>query len=146
MARTCSLAAGSFTPAQRPEELAREELDRNGTAFWSLWLQGALHYRAGRYREALPLLQKSRDDRSNRPDGVAAVRMWLALTYHKLNQPEEARRELEQAEKWLATLTDGMPPEAERTRLRLHLHNWLEVHVLRLEVAPLLRPDAGKGK
>jgi hypothetical protein len=135
-----SLAPESFTPAQRPGELAKEELDRNGTAYWSLWLQGSLHHRAGRHREALPLLQKSRDDKSNPPDGVAGIRMWLALTYHKLNQPEEARRELEQVEKWVAQFPAGMPAEAERKRLELHLHNWLEVHVLRLEVAPLLRP------
>jgi formylglycine-generating enzyme required for sulfatase activity len=140
VARACSLAADSFMPARRPGELAEEELDRNGTAFWSLWLQGALHHRAGRDPEALPLLRKSRDDQSNPPDGVAGTRMWIALTYHKLNQPEEARREFEQAEKWLANYPDGMPPEAERRRLGLHLHNWLEVHVLRLEVAALLRP------
>jgi len=29
--------------------------------------------------------------------------------------------------------------------LGLHLHNWLEVHVMRLEAAPLLRPGLGKG-
>jgi hypothetical protein len=72
--------------------------------------------------------------------------MWLALTYHKLKQPEEARREFEQAEKWLAKYPDGLPPDAEVKRLGLHLHNWLEVHVLRLEVAPLLRPGPMKGE
>ncbi len=125
--------------------MAQGELNLNGTAYWSLWLQGALHHRAGRYREALPLLQKSRDDQSHPPDGVAGTRMWLALTYQKLNQSEEARHEFEQAEKWLAHYPDGLPDDAERKRLGLHLHNWLEVHVLRLEVAPLLRPRTGKG-
>ena len=72
--------------------------------------------------------------------------MWMALTYHQLNQPEEARREFEQAEKWLAIYRDGMPPEPERRQLGLHLHNWLEVHVLRLEVALLVRPGPMKGK
>ena len=146
VARACSLAPGSFTPAERPGELAKEELNLNGREFWSLWLQGALHHRAGRYREALPLLRKSRDDPSQPSDGVTGTRMWLALTYQKLNQPEEARREFEQAEKWLAEYPDGMPPDAERQRLGLHLHNWLEVHVLRLEVAPLLGPGPGKDK
>lgn len=72
--------------------------------------------------------------------------MWMALTYQKLNQPKEARSELDQAEKWLAGFPEGMPPEAERKRLGLHLHNWLEAHVLRLEGAALLRPDPEKGK
>ena len=71
--------------------------------------------------------------------------MWMALAHHKLNQPEEARREIEQAEKWLAKFPDGLPPDAEMKRQRLHLHNWLEVHVLRLEVTPLLRPGPVKG-
>jgi formylglycine-generating enzyme required for sulfatase activity len=146
VARACSLAPGSFTPAERPAELARGELTLNSTAFWSLWLQGALHHRAGRYRDALPLLQKSRDDQSHPPDGVAGTRMWLALTHHKLKQTKEARHEFEQAEKWLAHFPGGMPPEAERKRLGLHLHNWLEVHVLRAEVAALLRPGPVKGE
>ena len=118
----------------------------NGTAHWSRWLQGALHHRAGRYRDALPLLQKSRDDRSHAPDGVAGTRMWMALAHHKLNQPEEARREFEQAEKWLVKFPDGLPSDAEMKLQRLHLHNWLEVHVLRLEVTPLLRPGPVRGK
>jgi tetratricopeptide (TPR) repeat protein len=140
VARACSLAADSFTPPQLPLELAQEELDSNSTAFWSQSLQGILHYRAGRYRDALPLLQKSRDDETQSPDGVAATRMWMALTYHNLNQPEEARREYEEAQKWLATYQNGMPREPERKQLGLHPHNWLEIHLLRLEVAALLRP------
>ncbi len=139
VARACSLAPGSFTPAERPGELAKIELDRNGTAFWSLWLRGALHYRAERHQDALPLLQKSRDDKSNPPDGVAATRQWLALTYHKLNQPEEAQREFEQAEKWLAKFPDGLPTDVSK-REGVHLHNWLEVHVLRREAEALLVP------
>jgi tetratricopeptide (TPR) repeat protein len=147
VARACSLAADSFSPAQRPWDLAQAELDRSGgTAYWWEWLQGALHYRAGRYREALPLLQKSRDDKGQPPDGVAGTRMWLALTYHELNQPEEARGEFEQAERWLANYRDGLPPEPVRREVGLHLHNWLEVHVLRPEVAALLRPGPAKGE
>jgi formylglycine-generating enzyme required for sulfatase activity/tRNA A-37 threonylcarbamoyl transferase component Bud32 len=145
VARACSLAPGSFTPAERPRKLAEVELKDAGTAFWSLWLQGALQYRAGKFPDALSLLQRSRDDGNNSPDGVAGTRLWLALTYHQLNKPDEARREFDQAEHWLKQYPDGIPPDAER-RLRLHLHNWLEVHVLRLEVAPLLKPGSGKNK
>src|SRR5262249_46388292 len=146
VARACSLAAGSFTPAERPGELANLELKLNGRAFWSLWLQGALHHRAGRYQGALELLPRSRDDASNPSDGVAGTRMWLALTHHRLNQGKEARREFEQAEKWLVKFPAGLPSKEEMKQQGLHLHNWLEVHVLRLEVAPLLRPAPMKGK
>jgi hypothetical protein len=144
-ARACCLAPGSFTPAERPGQLAEAELNASGSAFWALWLRGALHHRAGRYQDALTLLQRSRDDSSNSPDGMAGARMWLALTYHRLNQPVEARREFDEAEKWLEKYPDGIPPDAEK-RLRLHLHNWLEVHVLRREVAPFLRPGSVKDR
>ena len=73
------------------------------------------------------------------------VRLWLALTHHRLNQPEEARREFEQAERWAEKYPDGIPPDAEK-RLGIHLHNWLEYHVLRSEVSPLLRPGPAKDK
>jgi formylglycine-generating enzyme required for sulfatase activity len=145
VARACSLAPESFSPADRPGELARLELSRAGNAFWSLWLQGALHYRAARYADAQTLLQKTRDDRTTPPDAVAGTRIWLALTYHRLNKPAEARGEFEQAEKWLKQFPDGIPPDSEK-RLRLHLHNWLEVHVLRLEATPFFRPDPMKDK
>jgi hypothetical protein len=39
-----------------------------------------------------------------------------------------------------------MPPDAKRKRLGLHLHNWLEVHVVRREAVPLLRAGPVKGK
>jgi tetratricopeptide (TPR) repeat protein len=141
VARACSLSADPFAPAERPGELAKEELETNATAFWSLWLQGALQHRGGRYKEALSLLQKSQEDKGHPPDGVAGVRMWMALTYHKLDQAQQARHEFEKAEQWLANYPAGMPPEAERSKLGLHLHNWLEVHVLGLEVTTLLRPS-----
>jgi tetratricopeptide (TPR) repeat protein len=103
-----------------------------------------LHYRAGRYREALPLLQKARD-KAPAPDEVAATRLWLGLTLHRLGQTEKAKEEFAQAEKWLKKFPDGLSRDAQR-RFRLHLHTWLEVHVMRPEVETLLRPAAGKGK
>jgi serine/threonine protein kinase len=139
-ARACVLAADSYSPAERPAEMAQEELDINGTAYWWDSLHGAQRYRAGRYDEALPLFQKSRDDSGQRPDGIVAIQLWMALTYHQMNQPEEARHSFEQAETWLSGFPDGYPPEAERTDLGLHLHNWLEIHVLRQELEMLLDP------
>src|SRR5262249_13952321 len=84
------------------------------------WAGSAWRRRATARRPPL----KSQDDQGNPPDGVAGTRMWMALTYHKLNQPEEARHEYNEAEKWLAQFPDGMPPDAKRKRLELHLHNW----------------------
>jgi tetratricopeptide (TPR) repeat protein len=146
-ARACTLAADSFTPAERPAELAQAELDRSGgTAYWWESLHAAQHCRAGRHREALPLFQKSKDDSGQRPDGVVGIQMWMALAYHQLNQPEQAQQAFEQAQAWLADFPDGYPPEPERTQLGLHLHNWLEIHVLQLEAAALLRPGPSNRK
>jgi len=54
-------------------------------------------------------------------------------------------REFGQAQKWLEQFPNGIPPGAEK-RLRVHLHNWLEIHVLRLEVSPLHRRDPAKDR
>jgi tetratricopeptide (TPR) repeat protein len=143
VARACSLAPGSVTPPERPGELAAPELKAAGPVYWSLWLQGALSYRTGRYAEALEFLQKSQNDRTITLDAAAGTRLWLALTYQRMNQPEMAQRAFEQADSWLKTFPAGLPPDAEK-RLRLHLHNWLEVHVLQVEAKQLLAPSSPK--
>ena len=136
VARACTLAPDSYTPAQRPGELAMPELKSAGKMYWSLWLQGSLHCRAGRYREALPLLRKSLDGRTPAGAGGDATRLWLALTLHRLGQTEEAKQEFARAEQWLKQFPDGLPRDA-RERLGVHLHDWLEFHVLHREVEAL---------
>jgi hypothetical protein len=63
--------------------------------------------------------------------------LWLALAQQRLGKPEEARRWLGKAHAWLDQYADGMPGRAEE-ELGLHLHNWLEAHVLRREAEALL--------
>jgi hypothetical protein len=65
--------------------------------------------------------------------------LWLALAHQRLGKSEEARRWLDRATAWLNQCRDGMPDRAEE-ELGLHLHNWLEAHVLRREADALLRP------
>jgi len=62
--------------------------------------------------------------------------LWLALAHQRLGKAEEARRWLGKAQAWLDQYGDGMPSRAEE--LGLHLHNWLEAHVLRREAEALL--------
>src|SRR5262249_9040246 len=59
MARACTLAPDSVADAAKPGLLAGKELTANAGEFWSLTEQGALRYRAGRFKEAVPLLEKS---------------------------------------------------------------------------------------
>jgi tetratricopeptide (TPR) repeat protein len=137
VARACTLAPDAVADAEQPGRLAKTELDSHGGEFWSLTEQGALLYRAGRYEDAAPLFERSL---RTEPRGGRAVLswLWLALTEQRLGKPEEARRWLTKAQAWLDQYGDGMPANAE-AEVGLHLHNWLEAHVLRREAEALLR-------
>jgi tetratricopeptide (TPR) repeat protein len=136
VARACTLAPDAVAEAALPGRLAQQELQANARQFWSLTEQGALHYRAGRFQEAVPLFERSL--RADPKPGRAVLNwLWLALAHQRLGRAEEARRWLGQAQAWLDQYGAGMPPRAE-AELGLHLHNWLEAHVLRREAEALL--------
>jgi tetratricopeptide (TPR) repeat protein len=142
VARACTLAPDAAKEAAQAAQLADEELKDSRTAFWALTQRAALHYRAGRYAQAVPLLEQSLKAES-RPGAAVLNWLWLALTYHKLGKTAEARRWLDKASQWLDQHDNGLPAHAEET-LGLHLHNWLEAHVLRHEAMALLEtPQAG---
>ena len=63
--------------------------------------------------------------------------LWLALAHDRLGKAEEARRWLDKAQAWLDRYREGMPARAEE-EFGLHLHNWLEAHVLRREAEALV--------
>jgi tetratricopeptide (TPR) repeat protein len=143
VARACTLAPDAVAEAVLPGRLAEKEL-QGSREFWSLTEQGALEYRAGRFREAVPLFEQS--IRDNPKPGAAVLNwLWLALARQRLGEAEEARRWLTKAQAWLEQFRDGMPARAEE-ELGLHLHNWLEAHVLRREAEALIQtagPQAG---
>src|SRR5262249_9922506 len=124
-------------PAQ-PGRLVAKELQGNTGQFWSLTEQGALAYRAGRYQEAVPLFKQSL--KADAKSGRAVLNwLWLALANQRPGKSEEARRWLGKVQAWLDQYRNGMPARAEE-ELGLHLHNWLEAHVLRREAEALLAP------
>jgi hypothetical protein len=55
----------------------------------------------------------------------------------KRGKSEESRRWLDKATVWLDQYPGGMQDRAEE-ELGLHLHNWLEAHVLRREAEELI--------
>jgi tetratricopeptide (TPR) repeat protein len=138
VARACTLAPVAVQDPSLPNRLAENELQTNAMEFWSLTEQGALHYRAGRFSQAVGLFEKSlrADHKSGR---VVLNWLWLALAHQRLRKPEEARRWLVKAIDFLDRYPDGMPDRAEE-ELGLHLHNWLEAHVLRREAEVLIGP------
>jgi tetratricopeptide (TPR) repeat protein len=131
VARACTLAPDSVADAAQPGRLAEKELRDSAREFWSLTEQGALAYRAGRYQEAVSLFEQSL--KADATPGRAVLNwLWLALAQQRLGKAEAARRWLAKAQAWLDQYRDGMPSRAEE-KLGLHLHNWLEAHVLRRE-------------
>jgi tetratricopeptide (TPR) repeat protein len=131
VARACTLAPDAVAEASRPGRLAEGELKASAGQFWALTEQGALHYRAGRFPQAVALFEQSlRAD--SRPGRAVVNWLWLALANQRLGKAAEARSWLGKATAWLDQYADGMPGRAEE-ELGLHLHNWLEAHVLRRE-------------
>jgi tetratricopeptide (TPR) repeat protein len=138
VARACTLAPDSVADVAQPGRLAQKELTSQAGEFWSLTEKGALLYRAGRFSEAVTPLEQSL--RADPKSGRAVLNwLWLALSHKRLGKAEEARRWLVMAQAWLDRYRDGMPSRAEE-ELGLHLHNWLEAHVLRREAEALLSP------
>jgi serine/threonine-protein kinase len=138
VARACTLAPNAVAEASLPGRLAEHELKVNTRQFWSLTEQGALQYRAGRFPEAVALFEQSLSA-DPRPGRAVLNWLWLSLAQQRLGKAEEARRWLDRAAAWLDQYRDGMPDRAEEV-LGLHLHNWLEAHVLRREAEVLIRP------
>jgi serine/threonine-protein kinase len=138
VARACTLAPDSVADGARPGRLAQKELTGQPREFWSLTEQGALLYRAGRFEQAVPLFEQSLRVEA-RPGRAVLNWLWLALANQRLGKSEEARRWLNKAQAWLDQYGGGMPARAE-AEFGLHLHNWLEAHVLRREAEALLSP------
>jgi tetratricopeptide (TPR) repeat protein len=139
VARACTLAPDAVAEVSLAGRLAETELKDNAGEFWSLTEQGALHYRAGRFPQAVTLFEQSL--RADPTPGKAVLNwLWLALAQQHLGKPEEARRWLNKATAWLDKYRDGMPARAEE-ELGLHLHNWLEAHALRREAESLIWPE-----
>jgi serine/threonine-protein kinase len=143
-ARACTLAAAAAAEAARAGRIAEPELKKSSAACWSLTEQAAMHHRAGRFAQALALLEQSLKA-SDKPGNAVLNWLWLALTYHRLGKTQEARSWLEKATKWLDGFRAGVPARAEK-ELGLHLHDWLEVHILRREAETLLEVQDQEGK
>jgi hypothetical protein len=78
-----------------------------------------------------------------RPGRAVLNWLWLALAKERLGRSEEARLWLERAQAWLDQYGDGLPARADE-ELGLHLHNWLEAHVLRREAEALIPSSASR--
>jgi tetratricopeptide (TPR) repeat protein len=137
VARACTLAPESINNPALATRLSQSELlERNQTEFWALTELGALRLRTLQTTGSVVFLEKSLAT-DGRPGRAVLNWLWLALVYHKLGSPSEARRWLDKAINWLEQQGDRMP--ADDRSMGTHLHNWLEAQVLRQEAEALLR-------
>ena len=112
VARACTLAPDAVADMSLPGRLAEKEL-KGSREFWSLTEQGALAYRAGRFKDAMPLFEQSVQD--NRKPGAAVVNyLWLALARQRLGKIEEARRFLGTSQKCSISMATGCRPARKR--------------------------------
>jgi tetratricopeptide (TPR) repeat protein len=93
---------------------------------------GALHYRQGRYEDARETLEQAA--RQQGPDADAYDWLFLAMTYHRLGRPRDAKRNLDQARIWLQQQKLSSP-DGER---KLDWDERLELKLLEREALGLL--------
>jgi tetratricopeptide (TPR) repeat protein len=143
VARACTLSVDSLKDLAQPARLAEIDLKANPKEAWSLTEQGALHYRAGAFGQAALRLKQSQEI-DGRPGAGVATWLWLALAERRQGKTEEARRWLDRAVQWLDLARPdflnselGVPGSVEQKE-GLHLHTWLEAHVLRREAEAIL--------
>jgi serine/threonine-protein kinase len=141
VARTCTLGPGAVADLKAVEQAAQPELAAKRAPLWAPTEQAALHYRAGRYEQAAPLLREA-VLKHPKWEGNVLNWLWLAMAQHRLGQTDDARRSLDKAERWFVEHGKEMPGGAGAAEA-LTLHDWLEAHVLRREADALVRGVVG---
>jgi len=127
--RACTLGAAPESLRRRAAQLAKAELEQSATAAWALTVRGAMLCRDHLPQEAVPVFEASiRADPS--PEAAVLNWLWLAHAHLALGQPEVARQWLNTASQWL--------DQQQRKPRSIHLHNWLEAHILRRDLDAML--------
>jgi tetratricopeptide (TPR) repeat protein len=129
VARACTLAEVSDQELMQSTRIAMPELDQNANSYWSLTQRAALLCREGKHREALPILEKVVESSTNPEHGIVA---WVWLSRVKLGLGDH-----DAAKQWLGKATTYLDQSATKPE-GIHLHNWLEAHILRQEVETIL--------
>lgn len=137
-ARATTLAQNSVADFAVAARISAPELQRSKRAFWSLTEQGALKYRAQHYQESITLFEQSLQVEA-KPENAILNWLWLALANHKLGQNEEANVWWKKASNWLAEYKYTMSLDPRKSGI--HVHNWLELHILREEVESLIKQE-----
>lgn len=107
---------------------------------------GLAHYRAGQFEAAVRWYHESMKVASPAmPPAEPLNWLGLALAYHRLKQPDEARRCLDKATALMKQANADRPKEeVESPPLTMTLSDWLEYQILRREAETLLKEPAPK--
>jgi serine/threonine protein kinase/WD40 repeat protein len=109
--------AWALAPAEPYERAQALELaEKRASTIRTTWnghVLGLALYRAGRFAEAETLLL---GNLHHDPGWICEILDWLVLSMaqQRLNRPDEARRSLEQAERWVAGRLPGRPGGVDR--------------------------------
>ncbi len=123
--RACTIGMASAQDLARATELATPELDLQADGHWSLTQRAAFLCRDGRSREAIPILERSLQA-SALPEKLILSWVWLARAHLSLGEHDTAKT-------WLAMAADRLD-QSDTKPEGMHLHDWLEAQILRLEV------------
>jgi tetratricopeptide (TPR) repeat protein len=109
---------------------------------WSKHVLGLALYRAGRFAEADAQLRRSPGS-----DPTRDVLDWpvLAMAHQRLGQPDEARRWLDRADRWVETELRGRPGGADRAIPKnWHWRAGILLHLLLREARAVINADLPK--
>ncbi|HVS35363.1 MAG TPA: tetratricopeptide repeat protein, partial [Gemmataceae bacterium] len=161
--RILALVPGAGVDPALAVRLEERAVASQATSAYYLHHLGLAHYRAGHFDAAVHWHRESLktagyaatlngqnldpgDLPANAPTGANAAPLTLlglALAYHGLKQPDEARRWLDKANAWLKQANADQPKEeAEFQPPSLVLSDWLEFQVLRREAETALKEAA----
>jgi tetratricopeptide (TPR) repeat protein len=134
VAWVCALCPGAGPDPANVVKLA--EMAATHRVWSSQRTRGAALYRAGKYAEALKHLNEA--DKASAADRPALTWLFLAMTCQRLDKPDEARRWLDKADKWIAQAGRAKPGAAGA----LTWYQRAELDCLAREASALVRKTA----
>jgi serine/threonine-protein kinase len=149
VSRACTLAPG-VVECKRAALLASRELpgmvERNAERHAVRTLRAAQEVRLGSCSAAVMRLSRGLElFPSSVWDGNVLLRLWLVLALHGQGQTDEARKQLARAERQLEKWGKELPGRTEG-KIRLHLHDWMEAHVLQREAERVVKMGPATGR
>ena len=109
---------------------------------WELYVRGLACCRAGRYADAVPLLRQAATAKDG-PNVRTLGELGLVLALARLDQTEEARKQLEKTERRLADSARGPQARPDEPPAGWNWYHWQVAQCLRREARELLGVATG---